>query len=91
MIGLRSDKNVKAQFLLNTNQATSQTFDEKYAHLICVKHLGGLLIFEVLSSDCHSGGPRNLSVAKVDDLCFFLFMLCHFVPKYIMNMRLIKY
>ena len=60
---------------------------EKYRYLLT--HLLCLQIFEVLFSDNHSTGPRNVSA--VSAFACLVWWYCHFVPKYMMKVKLIKY
>ena len=80
------EKKLKIAFLTVTPFIVKFRF-EKYRYLLT--HLLCLQIFEVLLSDKHSTGPRNGRLVPLpgpvlsDDT--------HFVPKYMMKVKLIKY
>ena len=79
-------KNLKIAFLTVTPFIVKFRF-EKYRYLLT--HLQCLQIFEVLLSDNHSSGPRNVSA--VSAFAFHVWWYCHFVPKYMLKVNLIRY
>ena len=80
------EKNLKIVFLTVAPFIVKFRF-EKYRYLLT--HLLCLQIFEVLFSDNHSTGPRNVSA--VSAFACLVWWYCHFVPKYMMKVKLIKY
>ena len=91
--GIISRKNIKITFLTDTPFIVKFRF-EKYRYLLT--YLLCIQIFEALLSDSHSTGPQkeDTTITKRRTTSAFACLVwwyCHFVPKFMMKVKLIKY